>query len=306
MNASTIAGLALAGLILLGSGCERSRPLPVQATPSAPATNTATAANESPASVLTGDQIVANPERVHALLRARNQYYQDEARFENNPELGLVGEIAEAAVVDLSPLKGIAFGALDLRATPVSDLTPLAGMPLNLLGLEQTRVSDLAPLKGMKLAKLYLNQTSVRDLTPLAGMPLTELMLVGTKVEDLEPLRGAPLAGLWLNQTPVTNIAALAQSPLITLTLEGTRVTDLHPLAGVKTLQRLHLGDTPVQDLAPLGGLALTRLIFDPARITNGLAVARQMSTLREIGTTLDGKMAPEAFWKLWDSGGLK
>lgn len=305
MNTSILTRLCLAGLVLLGSACERATPR-APATSLTTTTNTAAAPDARGGAVLTAQQIVADPARLHALLRARNPYYQDEAQFEINPDLGLVGEITEAAVVDLSPLKGIAFGALDLRATPVSDLAPLAGMPLKLLGLEQTRVSDLSPLKGMPLAKLYLNQTSVRDLTPLKGLPLTELMLVGTKVEDLEPLRGAPLEGLWLNQTPVTNIAALAQSPLITLTLEGTRVSDLRPLAGVKTLQRLHIGGAPVQDLAPLSGLALTRLIFNPARVTNGLAVARQMTTLRELGATLEDRMDPEAFWKLWDSGGLK
>jgi internalin A len=251
----------------------------------------------TPASGLTAAQIVAHPELAHARIKAKNQYYQGEARFAEDPAAGLVAEIVEAAVVDLSPLQGLPLGALDLRATPVADLAPLAGMPLSMLALEQTRVTDLAPLKGMTLKKLYLKQTSVRDLTPLVGMPLVELMAVDAKIEDLSPLAGAPLEGLWLNRNPVTNLAALARSPLITLTLEGTRVTDLGPLASVTSLQRLHIGDTGVRDLTPLAGLKLTRLIFQPDRITNGLEAIRGMTSLQELGLTLEGRMAPAQFW---------
>jgi internalin A len=281
--------------VWLWTGCEQR---PAASPPTAAIPIVASNAPSAAGATLSAEQVMAHPELVHARLKARNQYYQGEGRFAENPDVGLAAEIVEAAVVDLSPLQGLPFGALDLRATPVADLAPLAGMPLRLLALEQTRVTDLTPLKGMKLQKLYLNQTSVRDLTPLAGMPLVELMAVDAQIEDLTPLEGAPLEGLWLNRNPVTNVAPLARSPLITLTLEGTRVTDLGPLAAVKSLQRLHIGETPVRDLAPLAGLRLTRLIFNPARITNGLEAIRGMSSLEELGTTLEGRMPPARFWE--------
>lgn len=281
--------------VLLGAGCDRRAP-------SSPSTATsAGGSNSIPAitvgSSLTADQILARPELVHVRLKAKNPHYQNEARFAQDAEAGLVAEIVEAAILDLSPLAGLPLGALDLRATPVADLEPLRGLPLTLLALEQTRVSDLSPLRGMKLRKLYLNQTSVRDLTPLEGMPLKELMAANAKIEDLTPLEGAPLEALWLNHNPVTNLAPLARCPLITLTLEGTRVSDLAPLASVKTLQRLHIGDTAVRDLTPLAGLPLTRLIFDPARISNGLEVVRAKTSLEELGVTLEGRMPPAQFW---------
>ena len=72
------------------------------------------------------------------------------------------------------------------------------------------------------------------------------------------------------------------------------------------TLQRLHIGETPVSDLTPLKGLMLTRLIFTPSKITKGLDVARNMKTLTEIGATLETKMAPAQFWALYDQGKLK
>ena len=281
----------------LWTGCEPRSTAP-RTTPASASSSSNLTNPPAPASALTAAQIVARPDLVHARLKAKNQYYQGEARFAEDPAAGLVAEIVEAAVVDLSPLRGLPLGALDLRATPVADLAPLAGMPLSMLALEQTRVTDLAPLQGMKLKKLYLNQTAVRDLTPLAGMPLVELMAVDAKIEDLSPLEGAPLEGLWLNRNPVTNLAALARSPLVTLTLEGTRVTDLRPLASVKSLQRLHIGDTAVQDLSPIAGLPLTRLIFNPARITNGLEAVRRMTSLEELGVTLEQRMPPAQFWE--------
>jgi internalin A len=67
----------------------------------------------------------------------------------------------------------------------------------------------------------------------------------------------------------------------------------------MKSLERLHIGNTPVRDLTPLAGLKLTRLIFDPARITNGLDGIRQMASLKELGTTLETRMPPDQFWML-------
>jgi internalin A len=242
---------------------------------------------------------------VLSALREKNPSYNGQGQFTVEPEVGPVGSLAGTGVADLSPLRGIAFCALDLRELPIADLRPLSGMPLRMLGLERTRVTDLSPLKGMKLEKLYLNEVPVSDLSPLAGMPLVELMMPQTAVSDVGPLRGAPVRALWLNETRVANISSLAQCPLVTLTLEKTAVADLSPLAGMKSLERLHIGGTPVSDLSPLQGLALTRLIFTPSRITNGLAVARGMASLTEVGTTLEGKMPPEEFWRMLDEGKL-
>jgi Leucine-rich repeat (LRR) protein len=129
-------------------------------------------------------------------------------------------------------------------------------------------------------------------------MPLEELMLVKTKVLSVQPLRDTPVQMLWLNNTAVSDISALAGTPLVSITLEGTDVSDLTPLAECKSLKRLHIGNTPVADLSPLKGLELQRLIFNPANITKGMDVARAMSTLQEIGTTLNGRMSPAEFWR--------
>lgn len=254
----------------------------------------------------TTEQGPARPETINQRLKAKNPHYDGQAQFATRPGLELVGDLSGTGITDISPLTGVPFGALDLRGLHLSNLEPLHGMPLKLLALEDTKVTDLTPLKGMKLEKLYLNNTGVAELGPLAGMPLQELMLVGTKVKDVGPLRGAPLQALWLNGTAVADISPLAGCPLVSLTLEGTKVVDLGPLSKMATLQRLHIGETPVSDLTLLRELRLTRLIFTPSKITKGLDVARNMKSLTEIGTTLETKMAPAQFWSLYDQGKMK
>jgi hypothetical protein len=260
--------------------------------------NTASDQTAVPAMKYTAQQIVQNQEIIEKRLREDNPEYKGGAQFAINPQFGLVGQINLNTVTNISALKGIPFGALDLRKTPISDLSPLAGMPLTMLGLENTHVSDLSPLRGLEIKKLYLNDTPVSDIGPLAGMPLEELMLVNTRISSVAPLKGAPLKMLWLNNTEVSDIAPLADSPLISLTLEGTKVSDISPLAKHPTLQRLHISNTPVKDLTPIRDINLRRLIFLPENITNGIDIVRTKTSLREIGTTFDNRCSPEEFWK--------
>jgi hypothetical protein len=252
-------------------------------------------------SSLTIDDLKRDPNAIHERLRATNPAYRGGALLALQ-DVGLVGQINDRGVTDISGLAGMPFAALDLRQAAISDLSPLAGMPLVILGLEATRVEDLSPLRGAGLRKLYLNDTPVSNLDPLKGMPLEELMLAGTRVADVSPLAGMPLKMLWLNNTQVTNILSIAACPLVSLTLEGTSVSDLSPLAGHRTLERLHIGGTQVADLSPVSGTKLKRLIFTPARISNGLEIVRAMASMEELGTTFDGRMPPEQFWAIYDS----
>jgi hypothetical protein len=47
-------------------------------------------------------------------------------------------------------------------------------------------------------------------------------------------------------------------------------------------------------------------LIFTPAKITKGLAAARQSPTIQEIGSHFDRRQAPAEFWELYDQGKLE
>jgi hypothetical protein len=74
----------------------------------------------------------------------------------------------------------------------------------------------------------------------------------------------------------------------------------------MKSLRRLHIAESPVSDLTPLAGLALTRLIFSPAKIIAGMETVRKMKSLAELGTTLESRMPPAQFWRLYDQQQLK
>ena len=236
-------------------------------------------------------------ELVHVKLREANPGYNLRGQFqiENNTVRAAV--LANTGVQDLSPLRGLPLRGLDLQGCPVTDLFHLKGMPLEMLYLDGTRVFDLRPVAGAKLQSLYANDTGIESVEPLRGMPLKELNLAGAKVNDISPLADCPIEMLWLSHCPVEDISALKGMPLVSATLHGTKVTDLEPLRGHPTLQRLHIGDTPVTDIRPLAGLQLQRLIFPIDRVEKGLDVARGMFSLTEVGTTFENMGSPTAFW---------
>ena len=61
--------------------------------------------------------------------------------------------------------------------------------------------------------------------------------------------------------------------------------------------------DCNVSDLAPLEGLPLMRLIFNPANVKQGLEMIRNKGSLQELGTNFDSRMQPGEFWAKFDAG---
>jgi Leucine-rich repeat (LRR) protein/tRNA A-37 threonylcarbamoyl transferase component Bud32 len=165
----------------------------------------------------------------------------------------------------------------------LSDIAPLKGMNLTRLIFEFTKVANLSPLEGMHLAYLNCGNTPVSDLSPLKGMSLTELQCSSSRVSDLSPLRGMPLTFL---------------------DCYGTKVHDLAPLQGMP-LTSLSCAWTEVSDLSPLQGTSLTRVAFELKRITRGLDVIRQMSSLRSVSIQPGHEMSPADFRKKYDAGEL-
>src|SRR5205814_10380841 len=73
--------------------------------------------------------------------------------------------VSATAVDDLSGLKGLTLGELDLSNTLVHDLAPLKGMTsLHVLTVANCAVGSLAPLQGMKLEKLNISGCAAADL----------------------------------------------------------------------------------------------------------------------------------------------
>jgi hypothetical protein len=239
--------------------------------------------------------------RIQAILRKANPDYRGQGRFHEEGGEIVAAEFANCSLRDLSPLKGLKLRILDLSGNPVRELRHLKGMPLGKLFLENTAVESLRELKDAKLFELRLNNSPVESLDGLQGQPLEYLYAVGTRITDIEPLRKSNLRGLWLTDSPVADLSPLAGLPLESLTVHRTLVNDLSFVRKLPVIQRLHIGETLIEDLTPLEGLRLTRLVFTPSRIKRGIEVAQRLQGLREIGVAFDDQrqelMPPSQFW---------
>ena len=239
--------------------------------------------------------------RIQAVLRKANPDYRGQGRFHEEGGEIVAAEFPNCGLRDLSPLKELKLRILDLSGNPVREIRHLQGMPLNVLWLENTGVVSLQSLSKAKLRELRLNNSPVESLDGLQGQPLENLYAVGTRIEDVEPLRKSNLRGLWLTGSPVADLSPLAGLPLESLTAHRTLVNDLSFVRKLPVIQRLHIGETLIEDLTPLEGLRLTRLVFTPSRIKRGIEAAQRLQGLREIGTAFDDKrqnlMPPGQFW---------
>lgn len=170
--------------------------------------------------------------------------FNDLSIFRETPVSSL--NLSKTAVVDLTPLHGMAIRKLNLSGTKVTDLSPLQGTELEDLTLNSTSVSDISALRGLPLTRLELNITRVTDLEPLRGMPLKHLGISIGTITDLQPLEGMPLEYLNLINSKVSDISVLRGMPLTSLRLIGCRqLTDLSPLAETSELAMLSLPPNP-------------------------------------------------------------
>jgi Leucine-rich repeat (LRR) protein len=164
-------------------------------------------------------------------------------------------------------------------------------MKLTALSVCGTAVSDLSPLTGMKLTFLHCGDSKVSDLSPLNGMPLTHLNCAGTKVSD------------------ATLSSIKDCKDLTLLILAGTPVSDagLPRLKALKSLKRLELQRTKVSDLSALKDMPLDEIRLTPRNITaRGLAILRNMKTIKKIGTEWNQVWPAAEFWTRYDKGEFK
>lgn len=240
--------------------------------------------------------------RIQNILIRANPDYEGQGRFHEEKGVIVAAELPNCGLRDLSPLKGLQLQGLDLSGNPVRELRHLKGMPLRNLFLENTRVENLKDLSEAKLLELRLNNSPIQSLKGLEGQPLENLYAVGTRITEVSALRSSNLRQLWLSESPVSDVSGLSGLPLVSLTLHRTLVEDVLFVRQLPVLQRLHIGETLVEDLTPLAGVNLTRLVFTPSRIKRGMNVVRSLYGLREIGTAFDDSgrdlTSPEQFWK--------
>ena len=244
--------------------------------------------------------------RIQNILTRANPDYRGQGKFHEDNGVIVAAELPNCGLRDLSPLRGLLLQGLDLSGNPVRELRHLKGMPLRNLFLENTRVENLRDLSDAKLVELRLNNSPVQSLKGLEGQPLENLYAVGTRITEVSSLRSSNLRQLWLSESPVSDVSGLSGLPLISLTLHRTLVEDVLFVRQLPVLQRLHIGETLIEDLTPLAGVNLTRLAFTPSRIKRGMNVVRSLYGLREIGTVFDDSgrniTSPEAFWSKYSS----
>ena len=244
--------------------------------------------------------------RIQNILTRANPDYRGQGKFHEDNGVIVAAELPNCGLRDLSPLRGLLLQGLDLSGNPVRELRHLKGMPLRNLFLENTRVENLRDLSDAKLVELRLNNSPILSLKGLEGQPLENLYAVGTRITEVSSLRSSNLRQLWLSESPVSDVSGLSGLPLISLTLHRTLVEDVLFVRQLPVLQRLHIGETLIEDLTPLAGVNLTRLVFTPSRIKRGMNVVRSLYGLREIGTVFDDSgrdiTSPEAFWSKYSS----
>ncbi len=239
--------------------------------------------------------------RIKEILRKANPDYRGQGRFHEEDGDIVAGEFPNCSLRDLSPLRGLKLQMLDLSNNPVREIRHLKGMPLRVLYLENTGVVSLKSLSEARLRELRLNNSPVESLDGLQGQPLENLYAVKTRINDVEPLRKSNLRGLWLTDSPVSDLSPLGGLPLVSLTAHRTLVSDLSFVRKLPVLQRLHIGETLIEDLSPLEGVRLTRLVFTPSRIKRGMDSAKRLQGLTQIGASFDDQrqelMPPAQFW---------
>ena len=252
------------------------------------------------------DEISPTIDRIQKILAKANPKYRGQGKFHQENGVIVAAELPNCELRDLSPLRGLKLQGLDLSGNPVREIRHLKGMPLRNLFLENTNVESLRELNDAKLVELRLNNSPIQSLHGLEGQPLENLYAVSTRITEVSPLRSSNLRQLWLSESPVSDVSGLAGLPLVSLTLHRTLIEDVFFVRSLPLLERLHIGDTMVEDLTPLAGMNLTRLVFTPSRIKRGMNVVRSLYGLREIGTVFDDTgrdlSSPEAFWTKFSS----
>lgn len=230
-------------------------------------------------------------------------------------------------VTDLSPLQGMPIHNLTLWGSQISDLTPLKDMPLTDLNCSVTRVTDLsqvndiktlttlllfqapvadlARLKNKSIRKLDIGRTGVTDFNPLHDLQVTALIVRDMDLKDLSILKGLPLTSLDIHHTTATDLSPLKEMKLTELDCSVTKVSDLSPLTGMP-LKKLIIYGTEVSDLTPMKGMELDEARFDPARITQGLDVLREMKSIKLIAPAVGDYRPASDFWAIFDMGGFK
>lgn len=158
-----------------------------------------------------------------------------------------------------APLRTSIEGHLDKQPGDRITRRELAGLA-ELRTPHRGGISDLTGLRfATSMWRLFLDVNRVDDLVPLVGLPnLRDLWLTANRVSDISPIVGLNgLELLWLATNQVTDATPLLSlERLSALNIQRNRIPDAaHVVSRLPSLTQLHIGETGVTDLRPLGRL---------------------------------------------------
>ena len=243
-------------------------------------------------------------------------------------------DVSYTGIEALDPLAGAPLQHLSVSGNRVETLDPLAGAPIAHLNIGRNKMQSLEPVRGMPLTTLYMADNGIRDLGPVRDLALKALDISNNPVESLAPLRGmAALESLTVSGNDgLKSFAELRDFPglkhlyvsndnfslrdvegvaLVTLEFDSALISSLAPLRRMASLERLNIGNSPIDDLAPIKNLPLRHFgvsrdipwFFDEDR-TRPL---REMKTIDSfaVGSAKDFRGpqygGAEYFWKKYD-----
>ena len=187
--------------------------------------------------------------------------------------------LSNSKITDLTPLSELfSLKTLKLYRNKISDITPLAGLTsLQELSLEDNNISDITPLSNLTALKhLRLHNNRITDLTPLTHLAnLEELSISGNPIIDFSPLAKFPhfahliptfieIPDPTLEYVIRQKLGLPAKIPLTDVEMQRlwdlvVLESDIASLQGLEhaiNLRFLHLSNSRIVDLTPLGPLA--------------------------------------------------
>lgn len=149
---------------------------------------------------------------------------------------------------DLSTLKNISCGTLDLSDNDLRILEPLVSLDFSELLIDNNQFENLDFLvPAERVLKLSARDNAIKDISGLTQLvKLEHLNLERNRVEDISPLEGL--------------------RSLEDVDLGNNSISDVRPLAGLLKLRRLDLMNNPVKSVRPLKRLirAGRKVTFEP------------------------------------------
>jgi serine/threonine protein kinase len=252
--------------------------------------------------------IKLRPDSIEYLL-AKADLLQCQLRFEDAAEV-------YRAALEVAPGNERAQSNLDLCEALTTELKTKSRISresltnfLTHMAREHRSAAEMLPIGRVvgEEKKLILDtwRERLKDLPLEGGPPLEKRLELGddgllsldlsySPISDLSVLEGMPLGILNLQDCiNVKDLRPLSRLPLRSLGLWNCSVADISPLSKIRTLTRLQLGESDVQDLSPLRGLPLERLELNSTAIQDISALDGMQLRFLALDGTLVNDLTP-------------